>query len=122
MSLLFFVILLEYLSNVDEGTDFGRVSGVLSAPVTATPGMQAAGLQSSLNPLGKDMGKTKTHELEEEADLVSDPESSISSEIEEPPSTSPQNQYPTASSSSRSELLFKVNEIDLTILMLFIWF
>jgi len=111
---------------VDKGTDFGRVSGVLPAPLTATPGMQASGLQSSLNPLGKDMGKTKTHELEEESDLAaSDPESSISSEIEEQPSTSPREQYSTASSSSRSELLFKFMRLlmrFLSLLLLLIWF
>lgn len=89
---------------MDAGTDLGGVSCVFPAPVTATPGMQAAALQSSPNPLGNDMGKTKTHELEDDADLVSDPESSVSCEIEEPPSTSPREQYSTASSSSRSEL------------------
>lgn len=48
------------------------------------------------------MGKTKTREDEEdEADIMSDPESSISSEVEDPPSTSPREQYSTATSSSR---------------------
>jgi len=97
---------------VDKGTDLGRASAVLPAPLTATPGMQASDLQSSPNPLGKDMGKTKTHELEEDADLASDPESSISSEIEEPPSTSPREQYSTASSSNRLELLFKLMKLN----------
>ena len=75
-----------------------KIFGVLPAPLTATPGMQAAGLQTSPSPVGKDMGKAKTHEIEDDADLVSDPESIISSEIEDAPG-SPREQYSTASSS-----------------------
>jgi hypothetical protein len=80
----------------------------LPAPLTATPGMQVAGLQSS--PVGKDMGKAKTHEIEDDADLVSDPESIISSEIEDAPgSASPREQYSTPSSSSRLAFFIRVD-------------
>lgn len=93
---------------MDEGTDLGRASAVFPAPLAATSGMQAMSLQSSLNSVSKDMGKSRKHELEDEADLVSDPESSISSEIEEAPSTSPREQYSTASGSTRLEFCFKL--------------
>ena len=64
------------------------------------------------------MGKTKTREDEEdEADIMPDPESSISSEVEDPPSTSPQEQYSTATSSSKSGFI-QAHETDPSILSL----
>lgn len=73
--------------------------------MTATPGTQAAGLQASPNPVGEDMGKAKTHEIEDDGDVVSDPESMASSEIEDASgSISPREQYSTPTSSSRLEL------------------
>ncbi|KAG0595682.1 hypothetical protein M758_UG188000 [Ceratodon purpureus] len=72
------------------------------ASLTAIPGMQGTGLQSPHNPARKDTVKAKTHEIEDDGDLVSDPESVISSEIEDAAGPiSPREQYSTPSSSSR---------------------
>lgn len=76
----------------------------MTVPLTAIPGLQVAGSQSSSNPVGKAMSKSKIVEIEQDAETVSDAESIISSEIEEAPLTSSQEQT-SAPSSSRLDLL-----------------
>lgn len=71
--------------------------------MTVTPELQGAGSQSTSNSVGKSTSKSKTVEIEQEAEPVSDAESIISSEIEEVPLTSSQEQT-LASNSSRLDL------------------
>ncbi|KAG0572838.1 hypothetical protein KC19_VG128700 [Ceratodon purpureus] len=83
----------------------GRItlSAETEASLTATSGMQGAGLQFSTNPAGKDLDKARIQEIVDDGDLVSDPESIISSEIKDAAgSISPREQYLTSSSSSRA--------------------
>lgn len=75
-----------------------KSTAVSSGGITLSAGPRA-GSQSSSNPVGKAMSKSKIVEIEQDAETVSDAESIISSEIEEAPLTSSQEQTSAPSSS-----------------------
>uniref|UniRef100_A0A7I4E1F6 Mic1 domain-containing protein n=1 Tax=Physcomitrium patens TaxID=3218 RepID=A0A7I4E1F6_PHYPA len=74
-----------------------KSTAVSSGGITLSAGPR--GSQSSSNPVGKAMSKSKIVEIEQDAETVSDAESIISSEIEEAPLTSSQEQTSAPSSS-----------------------
>ncbi|XP_024378123.1 uncharacterized protein [Physcomitrium patens] len=79
-----------------------KSTAVSSGGITLSAGPRGvflAGSQSSSNPVGKAMSKSKIVEIEQDAETVSDAESIISSEIEEAPLTSSQEQTSAPSSS-----------------------